>query len=247
MFSGGKAEGVTVKDRSGKYYNIHAPNIVSSIGLFETRTLLPPHIDQKSEISEISQSLNTGIAALSVMLILNGTKEEVGISSAAGWHFEHSDLGAYFNRWYNQDLHQSMREPFPMLVFCSNSAKDPMWNQHPQHIGKSNMQILAPANWKWFEKLNKTGPEYKAVKDTFGRKLMNKFLQLYPKSKGRIEHMEVWTPLNVKEHSGKHKGAIYGLQNDMTKLDDPSLVARMRADTDIPNLFLSGKVYMSSG
>ena len=240
MFKGRKAKGVTVRDSNGRNYNIHAANIVSSIGLFETRALLPPRIDQKSEISEISKSLNTGIAALSVMVILNGTKEEVGISSATGWHFEHSDLGRYFNRWYNQDLHQSMKDPFPMMAFSSNSAKDPMWNKHPQQIGKSIMTIFAPANWKWFENLNKTGPAYKVVKDMFGRKLMDKMLKLYPKSKGRVEHMEVWT----SEYLGKHKGATYGLQNDMAKLDDPSLVARMRADTDVPGLYLSGKVYV---
>ena len=244
IFSGRQATGVTVRDRSGRQYNIHAPNIVSSVGLLETRAMLPSHIDKMSKMSQVVNSLNSGISSIIAMLILNGTKEEVGIGSASGWYFEQSDLGRYFSRWYNHDLHQAMKEPFPILVFSSNSAKDPTWTQHPKQRGKSTMHIITPANWKWFEKLNITGPEYKVVKDAFGRKIVDKMQQLCPSSKSRIEYMEVWTPFNMKEYLGKHKGAIYGLQNDMAKLDDPSLVARMRAGTDIPGLYLSGKDYV---
>ena len=239
---GRRAEGVKVRDRSGRSYDIFAPNLVSSIGLYETRALLPPHVDKMSEIAKISDALNPGTAPLYVMLILNGTKEEIGLTSASGWGFEHCDLGGYFRRWYNQELHQSLKEPFPMIVFVSNSAKDPMWNDHPQHIGKSTMQVMAPVNWKWFEKLSKTSHEYNDVKDSLGAKLLDKMLHLYPKAKGRIEHMEVWTPLTQREFLGKHKGATYGLQDDMAKLDDPRLIARMRAETGIAGLYLTGKV-----
>ena len=174
LFSGRQATGVTVRDRSGRQYNIHAPKIVSSAGLLETRALLPSHIDKMSKMSQVFNDLNTGTAGISAVLILNGTKEEVGIASASGWYFEQSDLGDYFSRWYNHDLHQAIKEPFPMLAFSSNSAKDPTWNQHPKQRGKSTMHIITPANWKWFEKLNITGPEYKVVKDAFGRRIVDK-------------------------------------------------------------------------
>ena len=244
MFSGGRANGVRITDRRGRSYDVLAPNIMSSIGLFETVSLLPAHVAENSELSEMSKCVNPGIAILYVVLILNGTREDIGLTSTTHWYFENNDLGEYFKKWFNGELDLSIGKPIPIMSFLSNSAKDPIWSRHPNHLGKSTMHAFVPVNWKWFESLSgkrSEGSEYESVKKQFGVKIVDKLLDLYPKAKEFIEHIEVWTPHKYRIMLGKYKGSVYGLHHDMAKLDDPKLVSRMRPETDIPGLFLTGQ------
>ena len=110
LFDECKAEaiGVTVQG-----HKICAPHIISTIGLLETtQYLLPPSLVQSSELQKKVESVKPGKtfpstcwllrchliclprAGLSVFyafIILDGTKEELGLNHATTWHFEHQE------------------------------------------------------------------------------------------------------------------------------------------------------------
>ena len=74
------------------------------------------------------RSVSPGIAPVYLVLVLDGNKETLGLTSSTAWYFERSDLGQYFEEWFNQDLDVSMNQPLPAICINPNSAKDPLWS-----------------------------------------------------------------------------------------------------------------------
>ena len=102
---------------------------------------------------------------------------------------------------------------------------------------------MTPANWEWFKKfehghMDKANqsfslPKYakerehiEKIKRAFARSMLEKILQIYPNIVGHIDHVEVLLPFWHKETLGKHNAGVYGLHHDMTRYDDPKLIAR---------------------
>ena len=221
LFEGGRATGVSVKGS-----NIYAPHIISTIGLSETTHLLPPSVVQSSCLQKHVSRMQPCHSVFKVFITLDGTKEELGLDQATTWHFEHPDLGNTCKKWLNNGVAKALEEPLPNLILGPNSSKDPYWERYPKHVGKSTVTAMTPVNWEWFEEF-KNGlndpkcPKFEKIKNAFGNKIMEKFLDLYPLLRGHVMHTEFYTPLSHVKHLGKHKGAMYGLRYDMAHFDDP--------------------------
>ena len=150
LFEGNQAAGIRVRDSKNRNHDIFAPLIVSSIGLIETTQILPKHLLLKSELSQLVERVNTGLAPFHAVFVLNGTKDELGLASASSWHFEHIDLGQRAKQWLFQGLDQALSEPLPAIAYGSNSAKDPTWERFDSHVGKSTINAMMPVSWDWF-------------------------------------------------------------------------------------------------
>merc|ERR1719186_912577 len=75
---GGKAGGVKVI-KGKETYEIFAPMVISSAGLYNTfERLLPKELAEKSYYSKICKELKPGVGAMNVFLGLNKSKEELG-------------------------------------------------------------------------------------------------------------------------------------------------------------------------
>ncbi|KAK2832813.1 hypothetical protein Q5P01_016702 [Channa striata] len=75
----GKAYGVTVL-KGPEEIQVQAPVVISDTGMFDTfQKLLPPHIENKSEIQSLLGMVRHGMGSFLVFVGLNGTKEELGI------------------------------------------------------------------------------------------------------------------------------------------------------------------------
>ena len=246
LFQGKQATGIRVRDRKNSYHDIFAPHIVSTIGLIETTQLIPDHILKKSELPQFVERVNTAIAPFYALFVLNGTKKELGLTSAASWHFEHTDLGRRAKQLSFMKLDQALSEPLPTIAYGSNSAKDPRWERFVSHVGKSTISAMIPVNWDWFvpfqnatrEKLDE---KYEAIKSTLGKKMWDKMTEINPELGDRLIFSHFLTPLDQVDYLGKYKGGIYGMSPDMARFDDPLFIASLRPKTDIPGLFLSGQ------
>ena len=87
LFEEGRAMGVTVRGQ-----NICAPHIISTIGLLETtQYLLPPSLVQSSELQKHVEKVKPGLTVFYAFIILDGTKEELGLNHATKWQFEHQE------------------------------------------------------------------------------------------------------------------------------------------------------------
>ena len=224
LFEAGRATGVSVGGN-----NIYAPHIISTIGLFETaQNLIPAAVVQNSQMQKLVSKVQPGLSVFYAFIILDGTKEDLGLNHATTWHFEHQDLGNTCKKWLNKDVDEALLEPLPEIAIGSNSAKDPYWERNPNHVGKSTISAMIPANWDWFDEFknapkDERGSKYEKIKMSFGNKIMEKIFDLHPQLRGRVEYTEFQTPLSHADHLGKHKGGIYGLRPDMPRYQDPGI------------------------
>ena len=246
LFEGKQATGIQVRDSKNRSHYIYAPNIVSSIGLIETTQLLPKHLLLKSELKNFVERVNTGLAFFHATFVLNGTKDALGLTSAASWHFEHMDLGRTAKQWLLQGLDQALSEELPTIAYGSNSAKDTTWERVDSHVGKSTINAMVPVSWDWFtpfQNVTREDPngKYEAIKSAIGKKIWDKITDIDAKLKGRLIVSHFLTPLDQVDYLGKHKGGVYGMGADMARFDDPLFIASLRPMTDIPGLFLSGQ------
>lgn len=65
------------------------------------------------------------------------------------------------------------------------------------------------------------------------------FHMIFPCNKQK-EYMDVGTPLTNKYYLGAPMGEMYGLDQGKSRFT-PETIATLRADTDIPGLYLTGK------
>ena len=254
LFDGKHVKGVTVRDERSVVHAIFAPRVVSTIGLIESiNRLIPRTVVENSQLKEFAKRVNTGCSFFAGQYILNGTKEDLKLTSASSWQFEYNDLGQRCRDWLNKNVEKALEEPLPMMAFNSNSAKEPKWNRDENHIGKSTMNVITVVSWNWFARLKtlenrKIGPTYEKIRDAFGIKMTRALLNVLPQLKDRIEHAEFATPLRwADEYLGKHEGSWYGLKHDSPRFDDPMFVARLRPETDIPGFYLSGQDMLFTG
>lgn len=248
---GGKACGVKVI-KVKETYEIFAPMIISSAGLYNTfERLLPRELAEKSYYSKICKELKPGVGAMNVFLGLNKSKEELGLKRQNMWAFTTNELNKNGEDYFNLSVDEAMDAEIPLLFISFPSAKDPEWANHPGRENKSTVAIVTLANWEWFKQwedkpLKKRGDSYDEVKNSIGHKMIEQTCQLYPQIRDCIDFTEIASPVTNKHYIAQPHGEIYGLDHGIERFD-PLMVAKLRPKTDIPGLFLTGQDILSCG
>ena len=132
------------------------------------------------------------------------------------------------------------------------SSKDPNWNKSPDNQNKSTMMVATGAPYKWFKEfedstLHKRGGNYEEIKATLGQGLLDIAMDVYPQIKHHIDQVEYATPLTNNYYFGQNFGESYGMNANTERFQDPWHVAKCRARTDIPGLYLSGQDVLTPG
>jgi all-trans-retinol 13,14-reductase len=131
----------------------------------------------------------------------------------------------------------------PMSMFISSSAaKDKSWIEN--YPSKSNAIILTLAKKEWFEEwenepCTKRNVEYTELKNILGQRMLNEGLyKYYPKTKGKVTHYEIATPLTNNHYFGRIDGEGYGIKSNSFRYLETEL---LRPETSIKNLYLTGQ------
>jgi len=247
----GKVCGVNVS-KGTENHDIFAPLVISSAGLYNTfQSLLPPHIANKSYYRKLCDELKPGVAAMNVFLGLNASAEELGIKRQNMWAFNSNNLDKEALDYFNLNVDQALDADVPLLFISFPSAKDPEWTNHPGREDKTTCAIVTLANWKWFSKwedgqVKKRGDDYEEIKQAIGHKMIEQTCKLYPQIKDKIDFTEIATPVTNKYYIRQPHGEIYGLDHSRERFD-PMMVAKLRPETDISGLFLTGQDILSCG
>ena len=251
LVSSGQAYGVKVKKGKDQEHTLFAPIIISNAGLHNTfHKLLPKEIASQSIHFETLKNFKPGVAAMSVFIGLNASNEELNLKAQNTWAFTSNDLDT-FEDYYNLDSETVQDTPVPLMFVSFPSAKDPKWNLHAGRQSKSTCVIVTISNWAWFQDwqnkpLKKRGDEYDAVKKSIGQRLVDQACQLYPQIKDKIDYIEVGSPVTNKHYLAAPFGEIYGLDHGFDRFD-PWNLARLRPQTDIPGLYMTGQDAMLCG
>ncbi|NXY77829.1 RETST reductase, partial [Glareola pratincola] len=240
--SQGKACGVSVK-KGQDVVNIFAPIIISDAGIFNTyERLLPVEARALPEIQSQLRRVAHGEGGFTVFVGLNGSREELGLEATNYFMYPGNDLDEIANSYLTSSREEAAKN-IPLLFVTCPSAKDPTWEM--RHPGKSTLAIVTFAKYEWFEEwkdkqVNKRGDDYEELKKTFVDAIMKAVFKLYPHIEDRIEYISGGTPLTNQHYIASPRGEIYGIDHSITRMQAEA-IATTRAQTAIPNLYLTGQ------
>nr|KAG5704661.1 hypothetical protein BaRGS_025303 [Batillaria attramentaria] len=245
----GKAIGVRVGRSSGSV-DLYAKKIISDAGANNTfKKLLPTDIAKKSCIYPLLDKVGPSLSFLTAFYGIDGSQEDLKLPSGNTWYYRSNDINKEMADFLSLSLDDIATAPLPLCYISFPSAKDPTWEQ--RHPGKTSVLVITLAKWEWFEawqneRLRHRGERYEGIKDSLGTNMWQVCCQLFPQLEGKKDYMEVGTPVSNKYYLGAPMGEMYGLDQGMARFD-PEVIAKLRPDTDIPGLYLTGQDVLLCG
>ncbi|KAM9212988.1 all-trans-retinol 13,14-reductase [Dugong dugon] len=246
--SAGKACGVSVK-KGQELVNIYCPIVISSAGLFNTyEHLLPEHArclpDVKKQLAMVRHSL--GI--FYVFICLRGTKKDLGLKSTNYYVYFDIDMDKAMERYLSVPKEKAAAH-IPIFFISFPSAKDPTWED--RYPDRSTMNVLIPTAYEWFEEWQeepkgKRSSDYETLKNVFVEAAMSVVLKLFPQLEGQVDSVTGGSPLTSQFYLAAPRGACYGADHDLGRLH-PRVIASVRAQSPIPNLYLTGQDIFTCG
>lgn len=229
---------------------LFAKNIISDAGVSNTfLRLLPKEVAFKSSIFPMIKKVGESFSFISMFVGLEGTTEELGLKAQNIWAFTRPDVEELTKEYVNLSVEEAAEAEVPLLFVSFPSAKDPSWSD--RFPGKSNLLIITICPYKWFdrwedEKVKKRGGEYDGLKNAIGRQMLNQVLLMFPQLEDKVVYTDVGSPVSNKYYLGFDKGEMYGLDHTLQRFS-PEVSLELRAQTDIPGLFLTGQDISTCG
>ena len=245
LFSEGLDRVVGVRVEKGEVgYEIRAPIIISGAGLFNTfKKMIPTEVTNKFGLSSLSSGIKPGLGYMSVFIGLDGTKEELGLKASNVWAFKGPDAESLLNQYCNLSAEEAIHSPVPLMFLSFPSTKDPTFND--RYPGKTTCAIITITPYHWFEewkdeRVMHRGEEYNSLKTAIARQMWNQVIDLYPHLDGKMEYMDVGSPLSNQFYLGSYQGEVYGLEHDLSRFSLKAQ-AKLRPQTPVPGLYLTGQ------
>ncbi|XP_051762436.1 inactive all-trans-retinol 13,14-reductase-like isoform X1 [Ctenopharyngodon idella] len=239
--------GVAVKT-GGKDVEIRAPVIISSVGMFTTfKKLLTPEIQANRKIQDYVHTLKPGKGFFQVFAGFNATKEELGISSTNMRLYKSNNMDEVMEEYFDSDK-EDAPDSIPMMYISFPSAKDP--TSCTRFPGQSRMVIHTMVNPKWFGQWNNLSEterdeEYERYKMRFANPLFDWACVHFPKLKEKLVMLHAVSPINM-HGLGATYGSMLSAEHSLERFE-PLNIAKIRCNTPVKNLYLSGQDVFSGG
>ncbi|XP_014674280.1 PREDICTED: putative all-trans-retinol 13,14-reductase isoform X2 [Priapulus caudatus] len=246
----GHATGVRVK-KGEDYVDIHAPIIISNAGVTVTfERLLPREIAEKSGYLTPHPAIRPGHACLQAFAGFTGTKEELNLPAQNTWYFpDSSDIDGELEKYLKLSQDEAAESPIPLLFLSFPSAKDSTYNE--RHPGKSTATLITLCNYEWFaqwdaERVKNRGDDYDTIKMAMGQHLLRRLYELYPHLEGKLDFLEVGSPVSQNYYVGYSRGEIYMLDHHLERFKMDACLM-LRPETKIPGLYMTGQDVFTCG
>ncbi|XP_035584910.1 all-trans-retinol 13,14-reductase [Zalophus californianus] len=249
--SAGKACGVTVK-KGQELVNIYCPIVISNAGLFNTFKYLLPE-NARCLPGTISSRIWTrpqlhpwvgGQGGLS----LGVTWPPGSAGGSEAWGPAAILLAPRMEHYLSMPSEKAAAH-VPFFFIASSSAKDPTWEV--RFPDQSTMIVLMPTRYEWFEEwqeevTGRRSSDYETLKNSFVEASLSVVMRLFPQLQGKVDSVARGSPLTYQFYLAAPQGACYGADHDLDCLH-PHVMASMRAQSPIPNLYLTGQDIFTCG
>ncbi|KAI8783298.1 all-trans-retinol 13,14-reductase isoform X2 [Biomphalaria glabrata] len=245
--SSGRVNGVQVGKNDCE---IHASYIISDAGAVNTfKTLLPEAIAKSSFIYPTIAKVGSSVSFITTFIGIEGSSSDLNLPASNIWHYNTDDISKALEEYLSmkpEDI-EDIKIPFGFISFPS--AKDPIWEK--KFPGKSSALVITLAKWEWFskwkdEKIRHRGDHYEGIKDVIGRQMWQQCIDLFPQLDGKKVYLEVGTPVSNQYYLACPQGEMYGLDQGKQRFSADA-AWRLRVDTDIPGLLITGQDTLSCG
>uniref|UniRef100_F6ZUE7 All-trans-retinol 13,14-reductase n=1 Tax=Monodelphis domestica TaxID=13616 RepID=F6ZUE7_MONDO len=246
--SAGRACGVSVK-KGHDLVNVFAPIVISSAGIFNTyERLLPERARCLSGIQSQLGMVRHGSSALCIFVCLQGSKSDLGLEANNYFVYFDTDMDKAMERYLSLPRDKAVAH-IPYFFITSPSAKDPTWED--RFPDRSTLIMMLPARYEWFEEWRdepqgKRGRDYEALKDSFVEASLPFLMKLHPQLEGKVTSISAGSPQSNRFFLAAPRGELYGTDHDLSRLQ-PRVMATMRPQTPIPNLYLTGQDVLTCG
>jgi len=222
---------------------IKCSKVISSVGIRNTfLTLLKTSNSPNANLSikkfnELIQQIPISTTFSYLFVNLEGDPEDLELKSRNKWIWPNRDYDKMVEDFENDPENA----PIPLFIACS-CMKDLDWKKN--FPGKSNAIILTLSKYEWFEKWKdekcmRRSKEYKDYKENLAQRMLNEGLyKYYPKTKGKVTHYDVGTPLTNQFYLNAYNGEAYGMQTNSYRYNK---AIELRPDSGIDGLYLAGQ------
>lgn len=242
----GKTKGVCLADQTV----VPCKRVISSVGYHNTfGKLLSEEVTTRFDMP---RRLPVGSSCSWVManIGLRGTAEELGLTCTNLWYHPTREGGDMFGAVddFMADPMNPDHDPMLMITFPSIKSR----KAGGTHGEKTTCQMLCMAEHSWFEQhaglpTRRRGAEYKALKRAWGERFLEILLRFYPQLEGRIELVDVSTPLSIEHYLGTDKGSAVGLDQSPQRFTDWRVADLLDSRTPIDGLWLTGQDTVTCG
>jgi all-trans-retinol 13,14-reductase len=238
LVESGRATGVRMAD--GRV--LRTPLVVSDAGARNTFQHLvhQEHAGFQTARAEIANG-KSSMAHLSLYVGVKQTAEELGLSGTNLWicpTYDHDGNVERFNK--------NPAEPFPTLFISFPSAKDPEFTaRHPE---RATLEVVTAVPYDWFSRWEgspwkRRAADYDAFKQELALRMQTELENYVPEVAGKIDYVELSTPLTTRHFMNYERGEAYGLGATPERFRMRCLTPRTRAQ----GLYLTGQDVASLG
>jgi all-trans-retinol 13,14-reductase len=238
---------------------VRCATVVAACGYGNTYTRLlperavPPAFAARAAAPNAPRALPKTLANSSSWVMANiginlgCAPEQLGLACSNAWIQPCSerngwDLCAGIKEYFADPLGAS--EEIPMMVTFP-SLKDRASKLGAE--GKLTCQLLALAKDEWFEQWDSesgkhpAGGEYLQLKAKWQEKMLSALLRRHPQLEGKIELVDLSTPLSIKYYLNKPQGGAIGLELNPERFCDEHTEDLLDMQTPVEGLWLTGE------
>jgi all-trans-retinol 13,14-reductase len=234
----GHACGVAMRD--GRQFR--ASVVISDAGAMNTFTKLVPPTVIDTEVVDAIGSVGSSLPWVVLNVGIRYSDAELGLDGTNIWAHSGPEIDAEIAA-YEADPHDT---PMPLYFISFPSAKDPSWQE--RYPGRATIDVGGLTSWELFKPYADTewmrrGTEYEQLKDRITDELLQQLYRFCPQLRGRIDHVELATPLSFNHFLGRQYGDFMSLAHNPQRF----ALRELSSHTAIPGLYLSGQDVAAAG
>ena len=219
--------------------------VISSVGYHNTfgkliaaETCAALHIPRKLPVRDSAGFVMCNIG-------IHGDPKDLGLTCCNLWYHPVADpsddgkcdLFQGAQRFFDDPL----RQDFPAMITFP-SLKDRAW----KHADRVTCQMLVMAEYDWFAKWadqpsGSRDAQYLALKAHWQQRCLDLLFRFYPKLQGKVELVDVSTPLSIEYYLREPKGGAVGLDQSPDRFTNWKVVEHLDMQTRVSGLWLTGQ------